>query len=165
MPRSRCAAGVFVTEQSVPEELEFDDRDREADHFVALLDGVAVGAGRLTVTGAEPGAGPGRDMKGTGVLGRLAVDKAARGAGLGRLVVHAIEQRAAGRGLGAVELHAQARACGFYEQLGYVPYGDLFTEDGIEHISMRKELSAVGYGDGPGLRRGPGRAVVAGASR
>jgi predicted GNAT family N-acyltransferase len=131
---------VFVTEQSVPEELEFDERDAGAEHFVALLDGVPAGAGRMIVIGVEPGAGPGRAMTGTGLLGRLAVDKAARGMGLGRLLVRAIEQRAAERGLAAVELHAQTGACGFYQQLGYVPYGDLFFEDGIEHISMRKKL-------------------------
>jgi predicted GNAT family N-acyltransferase len=74
------------------------------------------------------------------VLGRLAVDRAVRGMGLGKLLVHAIEQRAAQRGLAAIELHAQAHACGFYDQLGYEPYGNLFVEAGIEHISMRKEL-------------------------
>jgi predicted GNAT family N-acyltransferase len=62
--------------------------------------------------------------------------------GLGRLLVLAIEQRAAERGLAAVELHAQTRACGFYQQLGYAPYGEMFVEDGIEHISMRKQLQA-----------------------
>ena len=131
---------VFVTEQSVPEELEFDDRDPGAEHFLALLDGVPAGAGRLTVTVCEPATGPGQGMKGTGVLGRLAVDKAARGRGVGKLLVRSIEQRAAERGLAAVELHAQTHACGFYQQLGYASYGDLFVEDGIEHVSMRKEL-------------------------
>ena len=60
--------------------------------------------------------------------------------GLGKLLVHAIEQRAAERGLAAVELHAQAHARGFYQQLGYAAYGDSFSEAGIEHVSMRKEL-------------------------
>jgi predicted GNAT family N-acyltransferase len=131
---------VFVIEQSVPEELEFDERDAKAEHFVALLGGVPAGAGRMIVTGVEPGAGPGSAMTGIGLLGRLAVDKAARGRGLGRLLVRAIEQHAAERGLAAVELHAQTRACGFYQQLGYLPYGDVFSEDGIEHVSMRKKL-------------------------
>ena len=130
---------VFVDEQSVPEELEYDELDLSADHFLALLDGVPAGAGRLVVTGSAPGdAGP--ETRPTGVLGRLAVGKAARGRGLGKLLVHAIEQRAAERGLAAVELHAQAHARGFYQQLGYAAYGDLFSEAGIEHISMRKQL-------------------------
>ena len=130
---------VFVDEQSVPEELEYDELDLSADHFLAVLDGVPAGAGRLVITGPALGsAGP--EARPTGVLGRLAVGQAARGRGLGKLLVHAIEQRAAERGLAAVELHAQAHARGFYQQLGYAAYGDLFSEAGIEHISMRKQL-------------------------
>ena len=131
---------VFVDEQSVPEELEYDELDRSADHFLAVLDGVPAGAGRLVITGPAPDGGTGRETRPTGVLGRLAVGKAARGRGLGKLLVHAIEQRAAERGLAAVELHAQAHARGFYQQLGYAAYGDLFSEAGIEHIGMRKQL-------------------------
>jgi predicted GNAT family N-acyltransferase len=67
-------------------------------------------------------------------------DKAARGTGLGRLLVDAIEQREAERWLAAVELHAQTHARSFYQQLGYTAHGDLFSEAGTEHISMRKEL-------------------------
>jgi predicted GNAT family N-acyltransferase len=135
---------VFVDEQSVPEELEYDELDRTADHFLALLDGAPAGAGRLVITdagpGAEPGADPSREAGATGVLGRLAVAKAARGLGLGKLLVAAIEHRAAERGLAAVELHAQAHARGFYQRLGYAAYGESFLEAGIEHVSMHKRL-------------------------
>jgi predicted GNAT family N-acyltransferase len=131
---------VFIEEQSVPEDLEYDELDRVAEHFLALLDGVPTGAGRLVILDSVPDADLGQGTKPTGVLGRLAVGKDARGMGLGKLLVHAIEQRAAECGLAAVELHAQAHARGFYEQLGYAAYGDLFSEAGIEHISMRKEL-------------------------
>jgi predicted GNAT family N-acyltransferase len=138
---------VFVDEQSVPEELEYDELDLAADHFLALLDGVPVGAGRLVIIDsaldaglAQGTAGLAQGTKAIGILGRLAVGKAARGMGLGKLLVRAIEQRAAECGLAAVELHAQTHARGFYQQLGYAAYGDLFSEAGIEHISMRKEL-------------------------
>lgn len=56
------------------------------------------------------------------------------------MLVHAIEQRAVECGLAAVELHAQTHACGFYQRLGYAASGDPFSEAGIEHISMCKEL-------------------------
>src|SRR5487761_822932 len=128
---------VFVEEQSVPEELEYDELDLTADHFLALLGGAPAGAGRLVITGSLPDARPGQGTEATGILGRLAVGKAARGMGVGKLLVHAIEQRAAERGLSAVELHAQAHARGFYQQLGYAAYGASFSEAGIEHISMR----------------------------
>jgi len=127
---------VFVDEQAVPEELEYDEFDLAADHFLALADGVPAGAGRLVFAHSALLQGE----KAIGVLGRLAVGKAARGMGLGRLLVQAIEQRAAERGLTVVELHAQTHACGFYQQLGYAAHGDLFSEAGIEHVSMRKEL-------------------------
>jgi predicted GNAT family N-acyltransferase len=131
---------VFVLEQSVPEELEYDELDAGADHFLALLDGVPAGAGRLVVVDSRPSTDAGRGMTATGVLGRLAVEKAARGTGLGKLLVREIERRAMGRGLAAIELHAQTHARRFYEQLGYAACGDLFSEAGIEHISMIKEL-------------------------
>lgn len=131
---------VFVDEQSVPAELEYDELDLAADHFLALLDGVPAGAGRLVIVSSGPDADLGRETKASGILGRLAVGKAARGMGLGKLLVRAIEQRAAERGLSVVELHAQTHACGFYQQLGYAAHGELFSEAGIEHISMRKEL-------------------------
>jgi len=119
---------VFVHEQGVPMDIEMDDLDAEADHFIARLGGRAVGTGRLVVE------------DGTGVLGRLAVARAARGTGLGKALVAEIERRAAERGLEAVELHAQVHARGFYEHLGYVPEGDVFDEAGIPHITMRKPV-------------------------
>ncbi|HLX51044.1 MAG TPA: hypothetical protein VKS82_22175 [Streptosporangiaceae bacterium] len=59
--------------------------------------------------------------------------------GLGKLPVHTIEQRAAESGLAAVELHAQTHACGLRATRLHRPRGPVF-EDGIEHISMHKEL-------------------------
>ncbi|GAA3759132.1 GNAT family N-acetyltransferase [Spinactinospora alkalitolerans] len=120
---------VFVAEQNVPIEEEWDDRDPEADHFLARADGVAVGTGRLVADGAE------------GILGRLAVLQRARGTGAGFALVRAVEERARERGLKAIELHAQTHAIGFYTRLGYVAYGDEFDDAGIPHRHMRKELS------------------------
>lgn len=121
---------VFVHEQGVPMDVEMDVLDAEADHFIARLGSRVVGAGRLV---ADPGGG-------TGVLGRLAVARSARGTGLGKALVAAIEQRARERGLDAVELHAQVHARGFYERLGYVAEGDVYDEAGIAHITMRKPV-------------------------
>ncbi|MFI6871241.1 GNAT family N-acetyltransferase [Nocardia sp. NPDC050406] len=120
---------VFVDEQGVPAEIEIDELDSTADHFLARLDGQAVGAGRLVA------------QDGRGVLGRLAVLDTARGTGLGALLVRAIEERARERGLTRIELHAQTQAQGFYERLGYQAFGEPDWEDaGIEHIWMRKRL-------------------------
>lgn len=119
---------VFVAEQSVPIEEESDDDDLTADHFLAWLDGVPVGTGRLVVHGTE------------GHLGRLAVLPQARGARVGAALVDAIEKRAAERGLAAVDLNAQTSAIGFYTRLGYTASGAEFMDAGIPHRAMRKDL-------------------------
>ncbi|MGB8649533.1 MAG: GNAT family N-acetyltransferase, partial [Mycobacteriales bacterium] len=63
------------------------------------------------------------------------------GQGVGAAVLARLEERARERGLPAVELHAQLHATGFYDRAGYVPFGDVYLEAGIEHLSMRKELA------------------------
>ncbi|KQC40324.1 acetyltransferase [Frankia sp. ACN1ag] len=133
---------VFVREQGVPPELEYDGLDATADHAVVLDgDGRAVATARLLDPGPrEPDAEP------AGVIGRVAVSAAWRGRGLGRLVTAALEGRAGERGLPAVELHAQTRVADFYTRQGYRSIGEPDVEAGIEHVWMRRELL-------PGLRR------------
>lgn len=116
---------VFVVGQGVPVELEHDDRDVECDHAVARRDGAVIGTGRLLPEG---------------VIGRMAVAEGERRSGVGALVLAFLEQRARERGMPAVELHAQVHAAGFYERAGFSPYGEVYLEAGIEHVSMRKEL-------------------------
>ncbi|MFJ2646942.1 GNAT family N-acetyltransferase [Streptomyces sp. NPDC087420] len=130
---------VFVVEQGVPEDLEYDGRDDDAIQVLALRDdGLPLGTGRLLY---GPGAADrtGGDLS-VGALGRLAVNQAARGRGLGAALVRAIEDAARERGLTAVDLHAQTHALGFYERLGYEAYGPEFLDAGIPHRSMRRAL-------------------------
>ncbi|MGW7073319.1 GNAT family N-acetyltransferase [Streptomyces sp. NPDC054855] len=130
---------VFVVEQGVPQDLEYDAYDADAVHVVAVRDdGLPLGTGRL-LTGAAAAAKNGGDAE-VGALGRLAVTKAARGLGVGAALVRAIEDAARARGLTAVDLHAQTHALGFYERLGYEVYGPEFPDAGIPHRAMRKAL-------------------------
>ncbi|MFH8292097.1 GNAT family N-acetyltransferase [Streptomyces sp. NPDC018059] len=130
---------VFVAEQQVPEELEYDEYDAGAVHVLAVReDGVPLGTGRL-LTGAAAAAKNSGDAT-VGALGRLAVTRAARGLGVGAALVGAIEDAARARGLTAVDLHAQTQALGFYERLGYEAYGPEFPDAGIPHRAMRKAL-------------------------
>ena len=122
---------VFVVGQGVPEDMELDEHDATCDHAVGLRDGLVVATGRLLPPGA-----PGR----AAVVGRMAVAEQARGQGVGASVLALLERRAAERGWPAVELHAQLHARAFYERAGYVPYGEVYLEAGIEHLSMRKQL-------------------------
>lgn len=130
---------VFVGEQGVPEDIEYDACDAGALHVLAIReDGVPLGTGRL-LYGPEAAAKTDGDLA-VGSLGRLAVTKAARGLGVGVALVRAIEDAARARGLAAVDLHAQTQALGFYERLGYMAYGEEFLDAGIDHRAMRKAL-------------------------
>ncbi|MEU5216112.1 GNAT family N-acetyltransferase [Streptomyces sp. NPDC020807] len=130
---------VFVVEQGVPQELEYDTYDATAVHVLARReDGLPLGTGRL-LHGADALGKTGGDAS-VGSLGRLAVTEAARGLGVGAALVRAVEDAARERGLAAVDLHAQTHALGFYERLGYVAYGPEFPDAGIPHRAMRKSL-------------------------
>ncbi|MFG2571910.1 GNAT family N-acetyltransferase [Streptomyces sp. NPDC048481] len=129
---------VFVGEQGVPEDLEYDEHDAGAVHVLAVADdGRPLGAGRLLYGEA---AAPRTGDPSTGSLGRLAVTREARGLGVGAALVRGIEDAARARGLAAVDLHAQTHALGFYERLGYKAYGPEDLEAGIAHRSMRRSL-------------------------
>ncbi|MGW5768168.1 GNAT family N-acetyltransferase [Streptomyces longwoodensis] len=133
---------VFVGEQGVPEEIEYDAYDAVAVHVLAVReDGLPLGTGRLLHGEAALGR-TGGDAS-VGSLGRLAVSRAARGLGVGAALVRAVEDAARARGLVAVDLHAQTQALGFYERLGYVAYGPEFPDAGIPHRAMRRVLPAV----------------------
>ncbi|MFB6836506.1 GNAT family N-acetyltransferase [Streptomyces sp. NPDC056361] len=130
---------VFVEEQGVPQELEYDTYDATALHVLAVrADGLPLGTGRL-LHGADAVGKTGGDAS-VGSLGRLAVAKAARGLGVGAALVRAVEDVARERGLTAVDLHAQTHALGFYERLGYEAYGPEFPDAGMPHRAMRKAL-------------------------
>ncbi|WAU80197.1 GNAT family N-acetyltransferase [Streptomyces sp. Qhu-G9] len=130
---------VFVVEQRVPADLEYDTYDADAVHVLAVReDGMPLGAGRL-LYGDGAAARTGGEA-GVGSLGRLAVVQAARGLGIGAALVRGIEEAARARGLTAVDLHAQTHALGFYERLGFVAYGPEFLDAGMPHRAMRRTL-------------------------
>jgi YbgC/YbaW family acyl-CoA thioester hydrolase len=121
---------VFVHEQGVPAELEWDEADSQAVHAVAINRlGMAVATGRLL-----------SPSPGVGKIGRMAVHAVLRGAGLGEQVMQALLAVARGRGDAEVVLHAQRSAEGFYRRLGFQPQGEPFEEAGIAHIEMRAPI-------------------------
>lgn len=130
---------VFVVEQNVPEELEYDEYDATSVHVLAVdADGAGLGTGRLIFGDQARKLTGGVD--GRVLLGRLAVVAAARGTGLGADLVRAIEAAGRERGAVEVELHAQVQALGFYERLGYVAEGPVYDDAGIPHRTMTKVL-------------------------
>jgi predicted GNAT family N-acyltransferase len=131
---------VFVVEQNVPEEDEWDDLDPTSVHLLAVSadQGLPLGTGRL-IHGPQALAITGR--AGTALLGRLAVLKVARGTGLGAALVRAIEDQARTLGATELELHSQVRALGFYQRLGYVAEGPEYLDGGIPHRTMTRSLA------------------------
>lgn len=118
---------VFVVEQNVPLELEWDELDPHCHHVIARdSEHRPIGTGRLTP-----------EHK----IGRMAVLKEWRGKGVGEALLQALVERARELGWSEVSLHSQVSAMGFYGKFGFEPYGERFDEAGIEHQSMRLALS------------------------
>jgi YbgC/YbaW family acyl-CoA thioester hydrolase len=124
---------VFVNEQHIPADLEWDEADKDAVHAVAYNRlGQVVATGRLLR--AEPGVAK---------IGRMAVHEVLRGSGYGQQVLHALSHAATARGDREVVLHAQRTAAGFYKRLGFQVRGEPFEEAGIPHIEMAASLPLV----------------------
>ncbi|HEX2531625.1 MAG TPA: GNAT family N-acetyltransferase [Burkholderiaceae bacterium] len=114
---------VFVIEQNIPVDLEWDGHDPVCLHAVAYDEkGQPLGTGRLLPDGH---------------IGRMAVKKPVRGTGIGGALLMALVQEAELRGDRAVMLNAQAQAAAFYVRHGFVRDGEEFMEAGIPHIAMR----------------------------
>jgi predicted GNAT family N-acyltransferase len=119
---------VFCIEQGVPEHEELDGRDNEGIHLVAVMGEELVGTCRLLVIGR------------TAQFSRLAVSAPARRRGIATALLEEAEIETRSAGGRRLVLHAQTYARPLYESLGYRPRGSEFTEAGIEHIAMEKEL-------------------------
>jgi predicted GNAT family N-acyltransferase len=121
---------VFVAEQGVPAELEWDDRDGVSRHAVATDGaGAAIGTARLLPEGR---------------IGRMAVLKTWRRKGVGAALMRALLDEARRAGMRTITLHAQTHAADFYRSLGFSARGGEFDEAGIPHVEMRLELAAAG---------------------
>lgn len=117
---------VFVVEQGVPAEIERDALDAVCRHAIARDAG-----GRVIATGR---------LLPDGHIGRMAVLRTARGAGVGGAVLQALIAEAARRGLPEVALNAQTHALAFYRRHGFEAVGEVFMEAGIPHRAMRRTV-------------------------
>ena len=121
---------VFIDEQKIPKEMEWDEADRACVHAVALNRlGMPLATGRLLQHAPR-----------VARIGRMASVQALRGSGLGRQVLDALMQAARARGDTEVLLHAQTSASAFYARAGFAPRGLVFDEAGIAHIEMTRAL-------------------------
>lgn len=129
---ARVRTEVFVNEQRIPMDMEWDEADKTAVHAVAYNHlGQPLATGRLL-----------QHAPGVAKIGRMAVHRVLRGASLGRSILASLSEAARLRGDREIVLHAQRSAEGFYQRLGFAPRGEPFEEVGIPHLEMVRELAA-----------------------
>lgn len=117
----RIRESVFITEQGVPPELEWDGEDESSVHFLAHEEGFAVGTARLQKDGR---------------IGRVSVLRDWRGLHIGELLMNVVIAEAERMGLLSQFLTAQTYAIPFYERLGFVVSSAEFLDAGIPHVDM-----------------------------
>lgn len=122
---------VFIEEQHVPESLEWDGADQAARHYVATVDGRAVGVARLLV----------ETLAGTAKIQRVAVLREHRRKGLGTQLMNAILDDVWRAGVRTTLLDAQLDVVDFYRGLGFEVSGNEFWDAGIRHVRMELEHS------------------------
>lgn len=119
---------VFVDEQGIPAQIEIDNYDDKAIHFVAYDQGKPIGAGRLRI------------FSGYGKGERVSVIASYRRKGVGEHIMKAMEEKLIHDGIPKITLHAQLQAKPFYEKIGYIQTSEVFYEADTPHVSMEKNL-------------------------
>lgn len=113
---------VFIEEQAVPEDLEWEDLDPDCAWFVArLASGEVIGTARLTPDGR---------------IGRMAVLPSWRRGGVGKALLGAALSEARRQGTSEVRLSAQTHAVPFYARQGFIARGEVYQDAGIPHVAM-----------------------------
>jgi len=117
---------VFVKEQKVPVEMEWDEYDSESIHFLAFQNNIPIACARL---------------KPDGQIGRMAVLEKFRNQGIGSKLLAFVLKHANMHRIKPVYLHAQTTAIPFYERQGFSVQGKLFYEAGIPHREMKHNIT------------------------
>lgn len=123
---------VFVEEQGVPEENEIDDYESISIHLIGYAqDNQPIATVRIRPIDEKV-------VK----IERVAVIKSYRGAGIGRKLMQAVDSLAKDEGYENATMHAQCHAIPLYESLNFKKRGNIFLEEGIEHVEMMKKLTS-----------------------
>ncbi|GEL77132.1 N-acetyltransferase [Tenuibacillus multivorans] len=120
---------VFIKEQNVPPDIELDEHDQTAVHFVGYNGDQPIAASRL------------RLVDDYGKLERICVLKEERGKQYGVQIIHHMESYLSEQGFKKSKLNAQKHAEDFYKKIGYKTISGEFMDAGIPHVTMVKELS------------------------
>ena len=119
---------VFIEEQHVPAELEWDEFDEQSTHFLVLHDNNPIATARL---------------KPDGQIGRMAVAKEYRNKGIGTKLLSTVLLQAKNNGYNMVYLHAQNKAINFYRKFDFITNGSEFIDAGILHKAMYKLINSI----------------------
>jgi len=114
---------VFVKEQEIDQEDEYDGFDHLAHHYLALHDGEPAGASRWRMT-----------QTGRIKMERFAVKNDFRGKGIGKALLAGMLKDVPKQT--EIYLHAQAFMTAYYEKMGFAVEGEEFEEAGIPHLAM-----------------------------
>jgi predicted GNAT family N-acyltransferase len=112
---------VFIEEQKVPTELEWDEFDQNSLHILAYYDNKAVGTARLLTDGH---------------IGRMAVLKEYRNRNIGESMLKYLLEIAQEKAYKNIKLSAQEHAVDFYKKYGFSVSGDIYMDAGIPHFDM-----------------------------
>jgi predicted GNAT family N-acyltransferase len=119
---------VFIQEQKVTPELEWDGMDEKAIHFLVFKDEEAIGCARAIV------------IKSQMQLGRMAVLKEYRGQGAGSTLIEKAIVTAKLKQLSSIQISAQCNAINFYVKFGFEVMGDTYLDAEILHRDMTLEF-------------------------
>lgn len=124
---------VFIQEQNVPEELEWDNEDKTAIHVLAWSQfddsTLAIGTARIIIKNKQA------------YIGRMAVLSQWRKQGIGSRILQTCIDVCRQRGIKIIMLNAQTYALPFYQQAGFQITSEEFMDAGIPHKQMQLDLS------------------------
>ena len=115
---------VFIREQNVPSQTEFDGLDKESTHVIVKFKNKTIGCARI------------RSFDGKMKLERIAILKEYRDKGFGKRLMEYLILYCKQRNATEIVMHAQYYLKSFYEGFGFKTRGEAFIEAGIKHIEM-----------------------------
>ena len=124
-PAKMIREAVFIQEQHIAAEDEWDAEDAVAVHFIVFQQDQAIATARLLSNNS---------------IGRVAVLTTARGLGVGQRLMQAVIDYARAEQRKLVKLSSQVHAIGFYQARGFEAQGDEYLDCGIPHIDMYLKL-------------------------
>ncbi len=124
---------VFIEEQQIPEQEEFDEFETTALHLIVYVDEQTAATGRIWHDG--------KNFR----IGRLAVLKPFRGQKIGDLALRLLLYKAFSSGAQTIEISAQTYIMPLYRKFGFKEYGEEYIEAGLPHIAMKVNKDEVVY--------------------